>query len=280
MVPDLPVEGPSLVSGFASPWNFSVICVGCGLAILIGLVFVRGFCIWKRARGANQRIGTMSDEAKESVNEQTTGKKTEPIVKEAEPVGQRNVGEANEVETGSADPAPPESEGELLKKLDEVTAEVDAQRDRYMRAVAEMENLRRRTAREKDEARRYAVSGLVEDLLPIMDHFSLGLEAARKHEGGRAFAEGFEMILGQLRATLERHGVSEINPRGVRFDPNLHECVSHQPHESVAEGMVISVERVGYTLHERLLRPASVVVSSGATEDSSREGGGPSGADE
>ncbi|MCC5805591.1 MAG: nucleotide exchange factor GrpE [Opitutales bacterium] len=215
----------------------------------------------------------MSDETKESVTEQTAAKRTEPIVKEAEPVERRDTGEANGNGNAPAD-APSGTEtgdGELLKKLEEVTAEADAQRDRYMRAVAEMDNLRRRTAREKDEVRRYAVSGLVEDLLPVIDHFSLGLDAARGHEGGKAFAEGFEMILGQLRATLERHGVSGIDPEGEVFDPNLHECVSHQPHATVEEGAVISVERVGYKLHDRLLRPASVVVSSGPAKPSSAE---------
>ena len=222
--------------------------------------------------GATQPTATMSDEANDSMTEQTAAKRTEPIVKEAEPAEPQGSDEANG-NGAEAAPDPPRGDGELLKKLEEVTAEADAQRDRYMRAVAEMENLRRRTAREKDEARRYAVSALVEDLLPVIDHFSLGLEAARKHEGGKAFAEGFEMILGQLRSTLEGNGLAEIRPEGEAFDPNLHECVLHQPHDSVEEGNVISVERVGYKLHDRLLRPASVVVSSGPAPAGDRDGG-------
>ena len=208
------------------------------------------------------------------MTEQTTGKKTEPIVKEAEPVERRDADPVEGEENTASGTAPgTEDDSGLLKKLEEVTAEADAQRDRYVRAVAEMDNLRRRTAREKDEARRFAVSGLVEELLPIIDHFSLGLDAARKHEGGKAFAEGFEMILGQLRGALERHGVTEIHPEGAAFDPNLHECVLHQPHDSAEEGAVISVERVGYKLHDRLLRPASVVVSSGPPKAAEESGG-------
>ncbi len=197
----------------------------------------------------------MSEDVNKEV-ENTT--QTTPIVEDAEPV------ERPSDSNGAADQG---TEG-LLEKLGEVTAEADAMREKYLRVMAEMENLRRRTLRDKEEARRFAALPLVEDLLPIIDNFKLGLSAAHGHEGGKAFAEGFEMILGQLKGALNQHGVVEIAPEGEAFDPNNHEAIAQQPDPSVEEGKVISVQRIGYRLHDRLLRPASVVVSSGPAASS------------
>jgi len=153
--------------------------------------------------------------------------------------------------------------GGLLKKLDEATAEISEQKERYLRTVADLENYRKRALREKDEARRQANCGLMEDLLPILDNFRLGLKSAESHEGGAVFAEGFRMILGQMESTLRQNGLEEINPESGPFDPNFHEAVAHVPHEEVADGAIIEVHRIGYKLHERLLRPAAVLISSG-----------------
>ncbi|NDV62192.1 nucleotide exchange factor GrpE [Puniceicoccales bacterium CK1056] len=154
----------------------------------------------------------------------------------------------------------------LLKKLDEATAEISEQKERYLRTVADLENYRKRAVREKDEARRQANCGLMEDLLPILDNFRLGLKSAESHEGGAVFAEGFRMILGQMESTLRQNGLEEINPEKGPFDPNFHEAVAHVPHDEVADGEIIEVHRIGYKLHERLLRPASVLISSGPAE--------------
>lgn len=153
--------------------------------------------------------------------------------------------------------------GELLRKLDEVSAEAQSRREDYLRAVAELDNYRKRALREKDEARLRATSAVLEDVLPVLDNFSLGLKAARQHEGGQAFAQGFAMVLSQFESLLRQHGVEELAPDGQPFDPNYHESVAHQPHDDVPEGHVIEVQRIGYRLRERLLRPAVVVVSSG-----------------
>lgn len=153
--------------------------------------------------------------------------------------------------------------GPLLQKLDEATAEINAHKERYLRTVADLENYRKRALREKEEVRRHATSALVEDLLPVLDNFSLGLKSAESHEGGAAFAEGFKMILSQMSSALRQNGVEEMNPQGQPFDPNFHEALAHVSHESVPDGHIIEVQRVGYKLHERLLRPAAVVISSG-----------------
>lgn len=162
--------------------------------------------------------------------------------------------------------------GELLRKLDEATAEVTAQKERYLRTVADLENYRRRALREKEEARRQANCGLVEDLLPVLDNFRLGLKSAEMHEGGAAFAEGFRMILTQMEAALTQNGLEEIKPEQEAFDPNYHEAVGHVPHDSIEDGHIVEVHRIGYRLHERLLRPAAVVISNGPPSEAEEAG--------
>lgn len=166
------------------------------------------------------------------------------------------------------DPSPGGELGEVLRKLDEATAEVTEQKERYLRTVADLENYRKRAVREKVEARRQANVGLIEDLLPVLDNFKLGLKSAEKHEGGAVYAEGFRMVCKQLEEALRQNGLEEINPDNAVFDPNFHEAVAHIPHEEVEDGHIVEVHRIGYKLHERLIRPAAVVISSGPAEDS------------
>ena len=141
--------------------------------------------------------------------------------------------------------------------------EAAANYDRYMRAVADLENFRKRTARDKDELRLFATAGVVEDVIPILDNLSLGLAAAKQQTDVKPIVEGIGLVLEQFKSTLGRHGLKEVNPIGQAFDHNLHECISHQPSPDVPEEKVSQVVRLGYTLNGRLLRPAAVVVSSG-----------------
>ncbi len=137
--------------------------------------------------------------------------------------------------------------------------------ERYLRAVADLENFRRRTVREKDELRQFAASGVLEDLMPVMDNLGLALTAAKQPNAEiKALAGGVEMVLTQLKSALSSHGLKEIDPAGGVFDANLHEAIAAQPSGEVPEGNVITVVRTGFSLNGRLLRPASVVVSSGA----------------
>jgi len=141
--------------------------------------------------------------------------------------------------------------------------EAAANYDRYMRAVADLENFRKRTIREKDELRQFATANVVEDIIPILDNLSLGLAAARQQTDVKAIVDGIGHVLEQFKGTLGRHGLKEINPHGQPFDPNQHDCISHQPSPDAPEEQVSQVVRLGYSLNGRLLRPASVVVSSG-----------------
>ncbi len=173
-----------------------------------------------------------------------------------------NPAETPEPAATTPNPAIPAPDEQLAAAKKEAAANYD----RYMRAVADLENFRKRTAREKDELRQFAASGVVEDIIPILDSLGLGLAAAKQQSDVKSIVEGVGFVLEQLKATLGRHGMKEINPLGQAFDHNLHECISHQPSPDVPAETVSQVVRLGYTLNGRLVRPASVVVSSGPAE--------------
>jgi molecular chaperone GrpE len=184
--------------------------------------------------------------------------------------------ETSQTETTTPNPAPtapePASAPEATpsgpeESLAAAKKEAAANYDRYTRAVADLENFRKRTLREKDELRQFATSGLMDDVIPILDNLSLGLAAAQQQTDVKAIVAGVTLVLEQFKTTLARHGLKEVKPDGQRFDPHLHECISHQPSATVAEEHVIQVVRPGYTLNGRLLRPASVLVSSGPAKE-------------
>ncbi len=136
-------------------------------------------------------------------------------------------------------------------------------RELALRTAADFDNYRKRAARDKEDAIRYANTALLDDLLPVIDNFELGLAAARSAEGADAILQGLDMVSRQFRDFLTSAGVEEITTEGAAFDPNLMDAVGHEPSESVAEGVVLRQTRRGYKLRDRLLRPASVVVSKG-----------------
>lgn len=174
-------------------------------------------------------------------------------------------------DTKDSTPPPEPAATSNAPKQDEQLAaarqEAAANYDRYTRAVADLENFRKRTLREKEELRQFAASGLMEDVIPILDNLSLGLAAAKQQTEVKGIVDGVALVLEQFKSTLGRHGLKEVSPAGQRFDPNFHECISHQPSDSVAEEHVMQVVRPGYTLNGRLLRPASVIVSSGVAKE-------------
>jgi len=137
-------------------------------------------------------------------------------------------------------------------------------RDIALRAQAELENFRKRMAREREESVRYANASLVERLLPILDSFDLGLEAAKGADGAAAVVSGFEMVRKQLDEFLSNSGVEKIDAVGQDFDPNIHDAMGSEESTEVPEGKIIRQLRAGYKLRDRLLRPASVFVSKGS----------------
>jgi len=142
-------------------------------------------------------------------------------------------------------------------------ADLDRFRDLALRSQADFENYKKRAAREKEEAVKYANSALLERLMPIVDNFELGLEAARGEGEASPVFSGMSMVLKQLMDFLTEQGLQPIDATGQKFDPNLHEAIAHEASEQFPEGIVIRQTRRGYRMKDRLLRPSSVVVSSG-----------------
>ena len=133
-------------------------------------------------------------------------------------------------------------------------------RERAIRSAADLENFRKRMEREKGEARRYANQSLLEELLPVLDNFHMGLDAASADAESMIF-RGMEMVKKQLDDFLSGQGVEEVSAEGEMFDPAVHEAVSQEDCEVSPEGSVLRVVRRGFKMGERLLRPANVVVS-------------------
>src|SRR5438309_10759104 len=143
-------------------------------------------------------------------------------------------------------------------------ADLDRFRDLAMRSRADFEKYKKLCAREKEEAIKYANSSLLEKLVSIVDHFELGLEAARGEGGEKSpIYSGMSLVLKQLQDLLAESGLQPIEAVGQKFDPNLHEAIAHEPSNEVPDGLVIRQTRRGYRLKDRLLRPSAVVVSSG-----------------
>ncbi len=163
---------------------------------------------------------------------------------------------------GSAGPS------DVAAQLAAAKAEAAANYDKFMRSVADLENFRRRAVREKDELRTLATGRVLEDIFPVLDNLALAVAAAHQPNADlKSLVGGVEMVLNQLKSALASHGLKDISPAvGQPFDPHQHEAISHLPNPKVKEEHVVNVVRTGYSLNGRLLRPAAVVVSSGATK--------------
>ena len=154
--------------------------------------------------------------------------------------------------------------------LAQLEAERDDIKDKLLRTLAEMENLRRRTEREIADAKAYAVTSFARDLLGSADNLRRALESvpeaaqAAADTALKAVVEGVELTERELLKTLERHGVRKIDPQGEKFDPNLHQAMFEAPDAAIAKGLVSKVVQTGYKIGERVLRPALVGVSAGA----------------
>jgi molecular chaperone GrpE len=182
-------------------------------------------------------------------------KKSPTNQSEPDDAAQRPLPSARE-QSGAIDQ--PEIEDEVAR----LQADLDRFRDLAMRSQADFENYKKRCAREKDDAIKYANRNLLEELIAIVDHFELGLQAVRGEGEKSPIYSGMNLILKQLQDFLAKHGVQPIDAVGGKFDPNLHEAIGHEPGPE-PDGIVMRQTRRGYRFKDRLLRPSSVVVSSG-----------------
>jgi molecular chaperone GrpE len=143
----------------------------------------------------------------------------------------------------------------------DLKAEMEKYRDAALRAAADLENFRKRMIREKEEAIRFANAGLLEKLLPILDNFQLGLDAAKNDAAAGGIVAGFAMVHRQLGDFLSASGLQPIEAEGQPFDPKLHDALGHETESTLADGIVIRQLRRGYRLSDRLVRPSSVIVN-------------------
>jgi len=161
-------------------------------------------------------------------------------------------------------PAAPEEalSPEQLADLKSRAAKADEHWDRFVRVSADLDNVKKRAARERQEAIRSANESLLQKLIPIADNFDMAMTASQAPNASvQSLQLGINMIHSQFKSILAESGLEEINPLGQPFDPNIHEAVSEQVTAEAPEGQVVQQIRKGYKLREKLLRPASVVVA-------------------
>ena len=176
-------------------------------------------------------------------------------------------GVASEAASSAENPETLRSQVEAEDPTSGLQADLDRFRDLAMRSQADFENYKKRSAREKEEAIKYANTSLLEKLVPIIDNFELGLAAAKSAGEESPIYSGMNLVLKQLNDFLIDKGLQPIEAVGQKFDPNLHEAIAHEPSEEFPEGTVIRQARRGYRFKDRLLRPATVVVSSGLAKE-------------
>lgn len=162
-----------------------------------------------------------------------------------------------------------ESAAEDLEEIDAIRAERDDYRDKFMRALADAENSRKRADRDRREAENYGGSKLSRDLLPVYDNLSRAIGAASEEmdESAKAIVEGVQLTMRELVNVFRKHGIEPITPEvGDKFDPKLHQAMFEAPLPGTKAGDIIQVSSEGFMLHDRLLRPAQVGVSSAPAE--------------
>ena len=168
-------------------------------------------------------------------------------------------------EADEIDAAAEAAEGELAERIAALEAELDEFRDKFMRALADSENTRKRAERDRREAESYGGSRLARDLLPVYDNLNRALRAAEDGDKGvnAALLEGVELTKRELVNVFSKHGIQTISPAvGDRFDPQHHQAMFEAPVPGTKAGDIIEVMAEGFLLHDRLLRPAQVGVSS------------------
>jgi molecular chaperone GrpE len=178
-----------------------------------------------------------------------------------------------------AQPADGEPDRKLGADLDALLVENTEMRDRLLRTLADMENLRRRTEREKADTARYAITNFARDVLTVGDNLKRTMdhvpaEAAAQDPALKTFLEGVELTERELLNVLERHGVTRIEPLGQRFDPNFQQAMFEVQNPDVAEGTVVDVMQAGYAIGDRCLRPALVAVAKGGAKQAKAQGDG------
>ncbi len=174
--------------------------------------------------------------------------------------------------------APAETpERDAFAVIEALNAENSQLKDRVLRTLAEMENLRRRTEREVADAKTYGVTSFARDMLTVVDNLARALDhlpaeaRAAAEPQIQSVIEGVELTARDLEAALSRHGVKKLDPKGQKFDPHFHQAIFEAPDETVPAGTVTQVVQTGWTIGDRVLRPAMVGVSKGGPKAAPKE---------
>jgi molecular chaperone GrpE len=173
--------------------------------------------------------------------------------------------QAEDVQQEEAQLESPEKNADSLEmQLEAAQAKASENWDHFLRAKAEMDNLRRRNTKDVENAHKYGIEKFVNELLPVTDGMTLGL--ATEDASAESLREGMEMTMSMLTKMMENLGVEEIDPLNEKFDPEKHQAMTMQPNADVEPNTVIAVMQKGYMLNERLIRPAMVMVSKAVEE--------------
>ncbi len=170
--------------------------------------------------------------------------------------------EKSEVEKPSPDEVPQTTDQEMVK----MQQELEQAEDMMLRLAAELDNYKKRVAKERESLIKYANQEIIQGLLPTLDNFERAIESVEKSKDLNSFIEGIRMIAKQMFDALERNGVKKIDALGKPFDPNIHEAVMQVASDQYPENTVAQEFQKGYMLHERVIRPSMVAVSRGAEE--------------
>ncbi|SVB23929.1 uncharacterized protein METZ01_LOCUS176783 [marine metagenome] len=201
----------------------------------------------------------MSDQKKDIVEDETDDKQEQELERQ-EKID--NEFDAEVAAENSENMESKEVDVEFLQgQLEKLQEQSKVSLDKVVRAQAEMENLRKRAARDVENAHKYALEKFTNELLPIMDSLELGLSASVKAKNLDDLCKGMELTLEMFNTVMEKFGITMIEPKGEKFNPELHDAVSMQETDDSNSGIIIEVMQKGYTLNGRLIRPAMVVVA-------------------
>jgi molecular chaperone GrpE len=182
-----------------------------------------------------------------------------------------DIKETEDIQKGNEEEKETLGKDDIMLKLHEKEREAAENYDKYVRAVADLENYRKRAAREKADSIKYGNENLIKDILPLVDSMDRALQHADDYGYSEAFKKGLQLLQGQLQGCLEKHGVRQIECVNKAFDPHIHEAVLQVDSGNHKKDQVVQELEKGYLLHERLLRPAKVSVSKGTKEEDSKE---------
>lgn len=174
--------------------------------------------------------------------------------------------EAHDVKSEKQDLDSEATPENLSKKIQETYAQNEDWQEKYIRVLADLENLKRRQIKEREDAVQRTRSQIFGDLLPSLDAFRMGMHEVEKDETTKNIFVGISMAFKQMENILSEYGLEVLDPEGLEFDPKFHEALSYQISDSIDEGKILQTVRTGYKLRDKLLRPASVIISKGKEE--------------